>query len=175
MNIQILGKNVEVTEGISARINEALSHLDRYSNEELKAKVVIKTYHIGQKIEIALELDKSHTLRQEAVDRDLYLAIDVAAEKLEEQLRRIKDRLHNHNRSEKAELQKFFLELGHEPEESKAIVRRKEVELKPMSEEEAILQFELVGHDFYVFEDFNTDQVKVLYNRKDGEYGILEF
>lgn len=173
MKVNIIGKKIEITEGIRENIIASLSKLDKYfKNEEKTADVVIKTYAIGQKIEITLPLDKHHTLRQEVVERDLYQAINEATDKIEKQIRKVKDRASD-RREEKVDFLSILSEFEKAKEAPVQITRRKSLELKPMSEEEAILQFELVGHDFYLFEDASSEETKVLYKRKEGSYGVI--
>ncbi len=174
MRVELLTKNVEITEGIEENVKSALSGLDKYfKEEELTAKVTIKTYSVGQKIEIELPIDGKHVLRQETVERDLYQAIDVATDKLEKQIRKVKNRAADHE-NERQVLFDYFAEFETSEDVSK-ITKRKELELLPMSEEEAVLQFEIIGHDFFLFLDGNTNDTKLLYKRKDGEYGIITF
>ncbi len=174
MRVELLTKNVEITEGIEESVKSALSGLDKYFKDgELTAKVTIKTYSVGQKIEIELPIDGKHVLRQETVERDLYQAIDVATDKLEKQIRKVKNRAADHE-NERQVLFDYFAEFE-TSEEVSSITKRKELELLPMSEEEAVLQFEIIGHDFFLFLDGNTNDTKLLYKRKDGEYGIITF
>lgn len=174
MKVELLTKNVEITEGIKENVISSLSGLDKYfKEEELTAKVTIKTYTVGQKIEIELPIDKTHVLRQETVERDLYQAINVATAKLEKQIRKVKNRAADHE-NERQVLLDYFADFESNEEVSK-ITKRKELELLPMSEEEAVLQFEIIGHDFFLFLDGRTDETKLLYKRKDGEYGIITF
>lgn len=174
MKIDLQTKNVEITEGIEDNIINALSGLDKYfKEEELVAKVTIKTYSIGQKIEIELPIDSKHILRQETVERDLYQAINVATDKLEKQIRKVKNRAADHN-NDRQDFLDYFTEFESQEEVSK-VTKRKELDLQPMSEDEAVLQFEIIGHDFFVFLDGRTDETKLLYKRKDGEYGIITF
>ncbi len=173
MRVELLTKNVQITEGIEDNIKSSLSKLDKYfKGEELVAKVTIKTYSIGQKIEIELPIDESHVLRQETVERDLYQAIDLATDKLEKQIKKVKNRAQDHV-NERKEFLDYFAEFEVKQEEVSKITKRKELDLQPMSEEEAILQFEIIGHDFFVFLDGRTDETKLLYQRKDGEYGVI--
>ncbi len=174
MRVLITGKNLEITEGINEAVHRSLGKLDKFFKaKEITANVNVKTYAHEQKIEITLRIDEAHVLRQEVVERDLYLALDEAVDKLEVQIKKVKDRANKHH-NDKQELLDFFSDLEDQKEKEKRIVRRKKLELKPMSEEEAILQFELVGHDFYLYFDADLETYKVIYKRTDKEYGILE-
>lgn len=174
MKIELQTKNVEITEGIEESVKASLSGLDKYfKGEDLVAKVTIKTYSIGQKIEIELPIDSKHVLRQETVERDLYQAISVATDKLEKQIRKVKNRAADHN-NDRQDFLDYFAEFETQEDVTK-ITKRKELDLQPMSEEEAVLQFEIIGHDFFVFLDGRSEETKLLYKRKDGEYGIITF
>ena len=175
MKVEIIGKNIEVTEGITVAINESLHPVEKYFvNKDLKAKVIVRTYPIGQKVEMSLTIDPSHTIRQEVTHEDLYAAIDLAGKKLESQIRRFKDRIAT-NKKKSEHLNAFFNVNEFESEKiTKKITRRKTLDNKPMTEEEALLQFELTSHDFFVFDDYEQDMIKILYKRKDGEYGVIE-
>lgn len=175
MKIQIIGKNIEVTEGISNAIHNSLEVLERYfNNKELEAKVIVRTYPIGQKVEVNLFIDAGHSIRQEVTHEDLYAAIDMTGKKLERQIRRFKDRIAMDKKKSDSLNKLLVLEQFNEPKEVRKVTRRKQLENKPMTESEALLQFELSGHDFYVFDDFENDIVKILYKRKDKNYGIIE-
>lgn len=172
MKIQIVGKNITVTEAIEAKIKSNLSALDKYfNNADLNANVLVRTYPVGQKIEITINIDKDHTLRQEVQENDLYDAINKATDRLERQIKKFKGRIVG--KKNKIETLNLFAETTSD-EKIKKITKRKTIENKLMSEEEATLQFELVGHDFYLFIDAETEVNKIIYKRKDKEYGIIE-
>lgn len=175
MKIQVIGKNVEVTEGIKGAVEERLLDLRKYfSVDQLEANVVVRTYKVGQKVEVSLAIDPSHTIRQEVTHDDLYAAIDIVGKKLEKQIRRFKDRAATMEHKKMPLAETFNLEsFTGEAKPDQKITRRKTLENKPMSEAEAILQFELVGHDFFAFEDFNDNKNKILYKRSDKDYGII--
>lgn len=175
MNITISGKNFEVTEGIRDAIENSLTPLEKYfNNKEIDANVVVKTYHVGQKIEVSLIINHGHTIRQEVMHEDLYAAIGMVGKKLDKQIKKLHSRVRV-NKKHTHEIIPFLVEEIDGGKNHKSITRRKTIDNKPMTEDEAILQFEISGHDFYIFEDFqNGDLKKVLYKRKDGEYGIIE-
>lgn len=174
MKFEIYAKNIEITEGIKQNLESSLSKLDKYfKGDELKAIVRVSTYAGGQKIEIKLPIDNKHTLRQETVEKDLYHAINIAVEKLETQIKKVKNRAADHI-NERQMLLDYFAEFDAD-EKVSSIIKRKHLELYPMSEEEAILQFEIIGHDFFIFLDGHTNETKLLYKRKDGEYGVITY
>ncbi len=174
MKIEITGKNIEVTEGIRVAVEESITEVEKYFvDKDINAKVVVRTYPVGQKIEVTLGVAGGQTIRQEVQHEDLYAAIDIVGKKLEKQIRRMKERVTTTTRR-KESVVGLFSDFETEKENLQRVTRRKELSNKPMTEEEAILQFELSGHDFYVFDDFEVDVVKILYKRKDGEYGVIE-
>ncbi len=175
MRINIVGKNMEVTNQIKETIKDSLARVDKYFvNEDVEARVVIKEYPEGHKAEINLIIDNGHIIRQEVMHEDIEAAVDIAAKKIEDQIRTLRAKIVASRRRKKAMAEVFVDELIEDEKEVAKVTRRKTLDNKPMTEAEAILQFELSGHDFYVFEDFEAEQTKVIYKRKDGEYGIIE-
>ncbi len=175
MRYEIVGKNIEVTEGIRDAVRSSLDELVKYfAEKDIVAKVLVRTYSVGQKVEVTLVIDSGHSIRQEVTHDDLYAAIDLVGKKLEKQIRRMKERISTSKRQSKSVSEVFAPAFEKEEEILRQVTRRKSLSNKPMTEEEAILQFELSGHDFFVFEDFEVEIIKVLYKRKDGEYGIIE-
>ena len=176
MKFNIRGKKVEVTDSIKNYIEEKLGKLDKYFSdpEELTASVLIRIRGNEQIVEVTIPAPKV-ILRAEESHDDLYAAIDIVTDKLERQIRKNKTKLRN-NKHNKIDFMDFVIELETEEpiEEKEVIVKRKQVEMKPMSEEEAVLQMELLGHEFFVFNEVNTGNTCVLYKRKDGNYGIIE-
>ena len=171
MRIDIRGDKVKITEAIKSQIEEKLGKLDQYfeNPEELKAYVVVRVRNKEQIIEVTIPTPK-FTLRSETSESDLYAAIDLTMDKLERQIRKNKTKM---RRKFKDVLQYEMMMDITEDEEESSIVKRKAIELRPMDEEEAILQMELVDHDFFVFKNVDTESVSVLYKRKDGSYGII--
>ena len=171
MRIDIRGDKVKITEAIKSQIEEKLGKLDQYfeNPEELKAYVVVRVRNKEQIIEVTIPTPK-FTLRAETSEEDLYTAIDLTIDKLERQIRKNKTKM---RRKFKDVLQYEMMMDITEDEDESSIVKRKTIELRPMDEEEAILQMELVDHDFFVFKNVDTESVSVLYKRKDGSYGII--
>ena len=168
MKINIHGRKIEVTDSIKNYIEEKLKRLDKYfeNPEEISATVVVKVRSNDQIIEVTIP-SKRFTLRAEESNNDLYAAIDLVVDKIERQIRKNKTKI---KKNYKEVLNYDFEEIESETEE---VVKRKIIDMKPMSEEEAILQMNLLGHDFFVFENIDTDTISVLYKRKDGNIGIL--
>lgn len=179
MKISIRGDKVKVTDSIKNYIEEKLEKIDKYFDDpsNVEAKVVIKIERDRQKVEITIPL-KNFILRAEESQKDVYAAVDMLVDKIERQIRKNKTRLQSQMRKTK-DVRDFSVEIideieEEEEEEQFKIVKRKEVEAKPMSEEEAILQMELIGHDFYLFKNQDTMKPTLVYKRKDNQYGIIE-
>ena len=174
MRIEIRGDKLKVTDSIKSQIEEKLGKLDQYFNqpEEIKAYVVVRVKNNEQIIEVTIPTPK-FTLRSETSHEDLYAAINLSVDKLERQIRKNKTKL---KKKFKDALRYEMMEdiEEQELEEESLISKRKTIDLKPMDEEEAILQMELLGHDFYIFKNVDTDNISVVYKRKDGKYGIID-
>ena len=174
MKIEIHEDKVKVTPSIKAYIEEKLSRLNRYFEdpESIQANVKIRVRNLDQIIEVTIPT-KDFTLRREEIDSDLYAAIDLVIDKLERQIRKNKTRFERKYKDNSAAMINYDFDIAKEESSKTKIVKRKNIETKPMSEEEAILQAELLSHDFFAFKNIDEDCVSVLYLRKDGNYGIL--
>ena len=180
MKISIRGDKVEVTDAIKNYVEKKLEKIDKYldSPEEVEAKVLIRILKDGQKVEVTIPL-KNFILRAEEKQDDVYAAVDVLVNNIERQIRKNKTKLQSQSiknyKNERNFAMNVLDEIDDDLEENKfKIVKRKEVEAKPMSEEEAILQMELIGHDFYLFKNQDTMKPTLVYKRKDNQYGIIE-
>ena len=173
MNINIRGDKIEVTDSIKNYVKEKLEKLDKYFEDSSKidAHVIIRARNGEQIIEVTVPTSK-YTLRAEEKHSDLYAAIDLVVDVLERQIRKNKTRL-NKRRDAADVVFSFIPEEDEEYTETNQIVKRKTIEKKPMSEEEAILQMELLDHDFFLYNDVDQECFAVLYKRKDGNYGII--
>ena len=173
MKVNIVGKNVKVTPAIAEKVNKKLDHLTKYFliDDNVTAKVLIRTYPVGQKIEVTIPT-KYAILRAEVVDDDLYAAIDLAIDKLEDQIRRQKTRLQRKNRLSLSEA--FLDEEESSEDDIDEVVKTKSIEPQEMSLDEAIMKMELLGHDFFIYTDDETEKIAVVYKRKDGDYGLIE-
>jgi len=178
MEIFVRGKNIKVTEAIESYVKEKLNRLDTYlgDSENVKANVLLNVHGRSQKVEVTIPL-KNFILRAEDVQEDLYAAIDTVADKLQRQIRKNKTRLAS-KKMKTVAVQDFIFDkiedIEEEEDKEEKIVKRKKVEVKPMSEEEAILQMELLGHQFYIFKDAETLKPTLVYKRKEGNYGVIE-
>lgn len=174
MKVNIVGKNVTVTSAIAEKITKKLNVLTKYFiiDEQDTANVLIRTYPLKQKIEVTIPT-KYAILRAEVVDDDLYAAIDLVIDKLEDQIRRQKTRIQKKN---KTSLAKAFVEQeAYEAEEDiEEVVKTKSIVCKEMSLDEAIMKMELLNHDFFIYTDDETQKIAVVYKRNDGGYGLIE-
>ena len=173
MKYNIRGDKMVVTEAIRDYAEEKLGKLEKYfKDDEVTANVLTRVRGNSQIVEVTIPTSK-FVLRSEEENEDLYAAIDLVSDKLERQIRKNKTRL---NRNVKENIKEFNFDyvLDDEEEAKEKIVRRKNIEMKPMDEEEAILEMELLGHSFFVYKDMDTNNTCVLYKRKDGDYGLIE-
>ena len=176
MEIIIRGSKLEITDAMEAYAKEKLTKLDKYldGTEEAKATVLVKVRGHLNKVEVTIPL-KNLILRAEESQEDFYAAIDVVIDKLERQIRKNKTRIASTKKKEARDFSyDYIAEIEDDEEEEEKIVKRKKIDLKPMDEEEAILQMELLGHSFYLFKDMETDKPTLVYKRKDGNYGVIE-
>lgn len=179
MNYNIRGENIEVTPAIREYVEKKLSKLDRYFNEtpEANANVNLKVYSDKKgKVEVTIPLPNL-VLRAEELHEDLYAAIDLITDKLERQIRKHKTKVNRKFRE--AGKATFVTVEGETPvveedDQDLEVVRTKRFDLKPMDSEEAILQMNMIGHNFYVFTNADTNRTNVVYKRKDGRYGLIE-
>ena len=174
MKITLREKNIEMPEAIEEKVGEKLSKLDKYFivSENVEAKVLVRTYPYGQKIEVTIPTEYV-LLRAEVVDQDLYNAIDLVIDKLEGQIRKYKTRLNRKSKANKLVFNLASIEPL-EDEEEDVLVKTKTITPKPMDMEEAIMQMELIGHSFFVYRDTETDAISIVYRRNDGNYGLIE-
>lgn len=170
MKYNIRGNKIDVTEAINDYLESKLAKVEKYFDDDVEAKAIISAKGREQKVEVTIWSGK-YNVRAEETNEDLYSAIDLVVDKIERQLKRYKDKFNNKKvvKEEYApEIEDYF------EEEEATVVRRKEVFLKPIDEEEAITQMELLGHTFFVFKNVETNKINVVYKRKDGGYGIIE-
>ena len=171
MKINIVGKNISVTQGLQEKITKKLSALNKYIiiDDEDVANVLIRTYPTKQKIEVTIPT-KYAILRAEVMDMDVYNAIDKVVDKLEDQIRRQKTRL---ERKHKESLAEFLMNEEMDQEED-IEVKTKSIVPTEMDLEEAIMKMELLGHDFFIYIDDETKKIAVVYKRNLGGYGLIE-
>ncbi len=174
MELNIRGDKVTVTKAIKDYVTDKLSRLDKYFDHDknIKTVVIIRVRNGEQIIEVTVPTNK-FTLRAEEKHTDLYAAIDLVVDKLERQIRKNKTKLSNKYKNIiQLDINTDF-EVNADEEEDVKIIKRKNIDTKPMDEEEAILQMELLNHDFFVFKNVDEECVSVIYKRKTSDYGII--
>jgi len=177
MKYQIIGKNITVTEGIHDALVKKLSKLDKFfkDDDDVNCRAVVRSYKKNEaKVEVTIST-KDTAFRAEVKDRDLYDAFDKAVDKLAGQMRKFKTQLKKRYEHEGIGKAIIFEELEEEKADSEALkpVRFKEIHLKPTTIEDAILEMEQIGHDFYLYLDTDEEKMGVVYKRQDGGYGLL--
>lgn len=176
MKITVVGKNIELTPALKEMIQKKISKLDRYFEQDVEARVTLSVQRNRQIIEVTIPFNGVILRVEEATD-DMYKSIDLVEVKLERQIRKQRTKLTRKNNESlrySAINQMAFASESIEEEDDAKIVKTKNFIVKPMHEEEAILQMELIGHNFFVYQDANTNKINVMYKRKDGNYGLLE-
>ena len=173
----IRGENLEVTEAIRDYVVSKLEKIEKYfqPEQELDARVNLKVYREKTaKVEVTIPLG-SITLRAEDVSQDMYGSIDLVTDKIERQIRKNKTKIERKNRNKVSKSQLFTDALVEDTDTSQPkVVRSKQIDLKPMDLEEAILQMDLLGHDFFIYVDVEDKSTNVIYRREDGDIGLLE-
>lgn len=174
MKMNIRGNKIKITPAINDYIENKIGKLDKYLENptEITAHVVVRVKGKDQTVEVTIPMKKL-ILRAEDTHTDLYAAIDLVSEKLERQIRKNKTRMKKKVNKDIIDFNIDF-QIDKDEDEKGKIIKRKTIELKPTNEDEAILQMNLLGHDFFVFVNEETDIVNILYRRKDGNYGIIE-
>ena len=172
MRYIIKGRNVEVTEGLKSAVTDKIGKLDKYFTEETEAYVTLSVEKERQKVEVTIPM-KGNTLRAEETNSDMYASIDLVQETLERQLKKYKNKIVDRKHSGEV-FTADFVEKDYEEDDSIKIEKSKRFAVKPMDPEEACLQMELLGHNFYVFRNSETDEINVVYKRKGNTYGIIE-
>ena len=175
MKYIIRGDKILVTDAIKEYVIEKTNKLNKYFEKpnEIEATVLIKVKGFNQKIEVTIPTT-NFTIRNEEEAEDLYAAIDHVVDKIERQIRKNKTKINKIEKDMAKKLNLAFIEGETEDNEERKVSKRKKLDTKPMDEEEAILQMEMLCHDFFIYKDRNTGKVCVLYRRKDNNYGIIE-
>lgn len=175
MEINIRGDKIKVTDAMKDYAIDKLSKLDKYleNSEKVRANVIVKVKGHEDTVEITIPL-KSFILRSEETQEDFYAAVDKTIDKLERQVRKNKTKLMQKQTKQDYDFNFASFEVEKEEKDTSKIVKRKTIEVKPMDAEEAILQMELLGHQFYMYKDVDTGESAVVYKRNDGNYGVIE-
>jgi len=172
MKFIISGKNIDVTESLKEMAQEKIGKLEKYFTPDTEVNITMSVEKERQKIEVTIPI-KGHVIRAEQVSNDMYASIDMVEEVIERQIRRYKSKLTNPKQSI-SNFTESFLDEEVEDDEKIDIKRTKKFAIKPMDPEEACVQMELLGHNFYVFRNATTDEVNVVYKRKGESYGLIE-
>lgn len=172
MNLVISGKNLDITEGLRVAVEEKIGKLERYFTDTTEVHVTLSAEKMRQKIEVTIPM-KGNIIRAEETSSDMYVSIDLVEEVIERQLRKYKNKLIDQKQTA-IHLNKSFIDEESVDDEEIKIVRSKKFAMKPMDAEEACVQMELLGHNFFVFRNADTDEVSVVYKRKGNTYGLIE-
>ena len=174
MKFIISGKNIDVTPGLKDTITHKLGKLERYFTPDTEIIVTLSVEKERQKIEVTIPV-KGQIIRSEQVSSDMYVSIDLVEEVIERQLRKYKTKLiARHQEGGKFKQEFFDSQEQNEADEEIRIVRTKRFGIKPMYPEDACIEMELLGHDFFVFCNAETEEVNVVYKRKNGTFGLIE-
>ena len=172
MKFVILGKNIEVTEGLKSAVEDKIGKLEKYFSEDTEVHVTLSVEKDRQKIEVTIPV-KGSIIRSEQVSNDMYVSIDLVEEIIERQLKKYKNKITDREQGGSSFKQEY-LDKDFMDEEEIKIIRSKKFDIKPMYPEDACVQMELLGHSFFVFCNAETDQVNVVYKRKGDTYGLIE-
>lgn len=172
MRFNIIGRSIDVTDGLKAAVEEKLGKLDRFFAPDTEINVTLSVEKERQKIEVTIPV-KGNIVRSEQVSSDMYVSIDLVEEVIERQLKKYKNKIIDKQQN-MADFNAEFLEKEYEDDAEVKIIRTKRFGIKPMDPEEACVQMELLGHNFYVFFNADTDEVNVVYKRKGNTYGLIE-
>lgn len=172
MRYIISGKNIDVTEGLKEAIYDKLGKLEKYFNSDTEVIVTLSVEKQRQQIEVTIPV-KGSIIRAEQVSDDMYVSIDLVEEIIERQMKKYKTKLVNKLHAA-SHFQQEYIDMETEDDENIKIVRTKRFAVKPMDVEEACIQMELLGHNFFVFRNAETGEVNVVYKRKGGTFGLIE-
>lgn len=174
MKFIISGKNMDVTPSLRAAVEDKIGKLEKYFTPETEVHATLSVEKERQKVEVTIPV-KGNIIRSEQVSNDMYVSIDFAAEVIERQLKKYKNKFRADKQAGAASLRTDFMEKEHlDNDDEIKIVRSKKFDIKPMYPEDACVQMELLGHDFFVFCNAETDEVNVVYKRKGNTYGLME-
>ncbi|MBE5886714.1 MAG: ribosome-associated translation inhibitor RaiA [Lachnospiraceae bacterium] len=172
MKFIIIGKNIEVTPGLKSAVEDKIGKLEKYFTQETEVHVTLSVEKDRQKIEVTIPV-KGKIIRSEQVSNDMYVSIDLVEEIIERQLKKYKNKIvdqkHNTDFFKSDYIEKEFVD-----DDEIKIIRSKKFDIKPMYPEDACVQMELLGHNFFVFNNAETDLISVVYKRKGNTYGLIE-
>ena len=172
MRYIISGKNIEVTEGLKTAVYEKIGKLEKYFTPDTEIHVTMSVEKERQKIEVTIPM-KGSMVRAEQTSNDMYVSIDLVEEVIERQLRKYKNKIIEQKQAA-ANLNQNFMDDEFDEDDTIKIIRTKKFAIKPMDPEEACVQMELLGHNFFVYRNAETDEVNVVYKRRGNTYGLIE-
>ena len=172
MRYVITGRNIDVTEGLRNAVQEKIGKLEKYFTADTEVHVTLRVEKERQKIEVTIPV-KGNIIRSEQVSSDMYVSIDLVEEIIERQLKKYKNKIVDKQQS-RDNFSPEYIDKDYDEDDSIKIIRTKKFGIKPMDPEEACVQMELLGHNFYVFSNSETDEVNVVYKRKGNTYGLIE-
>ena len=172
MKMIISGKNIDVTPGLRSAVEAKLGKLERYFTADTEIYVTLSVEKDRQKIEVTIPM-KGNIIRSEQTSSDMYVSIDLVEEVIERQLRKYKEKIVA-KQQDGGNFKKEFLEKESEPLDEVRIIRTKRFDMKPMYPEDACIQMELLGHNFFVFCNAENEEVNVVYKRKGNTNGLIE-
>ena len=173
MRYTITGRNIEVTQGLREAVEDKLGKLEKYFTPDTEAVVTLSVQRELQKIEVTIPV-KGSIIRAEESSTDMYVSIDLVEEIIERQIKKYRKKLIDKKQSAQAFSALFMEEEEDVHDEEIRIEKTKHFDMKPMYPEDACLEMELLGHNFFVFSNAETDEVNVVYKRKDGAFGLIE-
>lgn len=172
MRVSIIAKNTTATPALKEMVEKKLSKVKKFFEPEVEAKVKLSVQKNSQKVEITIPFN-GNILRAEEITDDMYKSIDLVINKLERRIRKQRTKLSKRS-NDSLRFPELDEAVDNIEEENGIVVRTKRFMVKPMSAEEAILQMELLGHNFFIYRDADEDTISIVYKRKDGDYGLLE-
>lgn len=173
MRIKITGRNIDLTDGLKAAVEDKLNKLEKYFTPETDVYVTLSVEKERQKVEVTIPM-KGNYIRSEQVSNDMYVTIDLVEEVIERQLKKYRTKLITKQQNVTSVFKQEFLDEKADEDEEIKINRVKKFDMKPMYAEDACVQMELLGHDFFVFINAETEEVNVVYKRKGNTYGLIE-
>jgi putative sigma-54 modulation protein len=173
MRFTITGRNIEVTEGLRSAVENKLGKLEKYFDKDVDINVTLSVDKDRQKIEVTIPV-KGNIIRSEQTSSDMYVSIDLVEEVIERQLKKYKSKIIQSKQSAGTVFTQDYIDNDYDEEAEVKIVRSKRFGIKPMDPEEACIQMELLGHNFFVFSNAETGEVNVVYKRKGNTYGLIE-
>ena len=172
MRITISGRNIDLTDGLKGAVEEKLSKLEKYFTPDTDVYVTLSVEKERQKIEVTIPM-KGNIIRSEQVSNDMYVSIDLVEEVIERQLKKYKTKIISKQQAE-SNLRQEFIEKETSSDEDIKIIRSKKFGMKPMYPEDACVQMELLGHNFFRLRITEYKEVNVVYKRKGNTYGLIE-